>query len=140
MAVLMPLMSLILNLTTVGIMWFGSRRIDLGEMAVGDMMAFIQYAMHIMMSLVMLSMIFVMLPRAAASADRINEVLDMEPQITDPANPAVPDKRTGVVTFTDVTFAYPGAEAPVLQNISFTARPGEVTAIIGGTDPVRVPC
>ena len=133
MAVLMPLMSLILNLTTVGIMWFGSRRIDLGEMAVGDMMAFIQYAMHIMMSLVMLSMIFVMLPRAAASADRINEVLDMEPQITDPANPAVSDKRTGVVTFTDVTFAYPGAEAPVLQNISFTARPGEVTAIIGGT-------
>ena len=133
MAVLMPLLSLILNLTAVGIMWFGSRRIDLGEMAVGDMMAFIQYAMHIMMSLVMLSMIFVMLPRAAASSDRINEVLETEPSIVDPVNPTLPDKSEGRVAFHNVSFAYPGAEAPVLRDISFTAKPGEVTAIIGGT-------
>lgn len=133
MALLMPLMSLILNLTTVGIVWFGSKRIEMGQMAVGDMMAFIQYAMHILMSLVMMSMIFVMLPRAAASAERISEVLQTEPRIKDPRNPIVPPRGSGVVEFENVTFTYPGAEAPVLADISFTARPGEITAIIGGT-------
>ncbi|HHT72817.1 MAG TPA: ABC transporter ATP-binding protein [Firmicutes bacterium] len=133
MALLMPLMSLILNLTTVGIVWFGSKRIDMGHMAVGDMMAFTQYAMHILMSLVMMSMIFVMLPRAAASAERINEVLEKDPRITDPERPVPTQKGRGQVEFDGVTFTYPGAEAPVLENISFVARPGETTAIIGGT-------
>jgi len=133
MALLMPLLSLILNLTTVGIVWFGSRRIDMGAMAVGDMMAFIQYSMHILMSLVMMSMVFVMLPRAAASAERLNEVLETEPHISDPEHPVVPKERKGVVEFRDVTFTYPGAEAPVLADISFTAQPGQMTAIIGGT-------
>ena len=133
MALLMPLLSLILNLTTVGLVWFGSKRIAVGEMALGDMMAFIQYAMHIMMSLVMMSMIFVMLPRAAASADRINEVLETEPLVQDPEKPTAAVRGPGVVEFDRVTFTYPGAEAPVLADISFTARPGEVTAIIGGT-------
>ncbi|NLJ73606.1 MAG: ATP-binding cassette domain-containing protein, partial [Firmicutes bacterium] len=133
MAVLMPLMSLLLNLTTITIIWFGSHRIDAGYMQVGDMMAFLQYAIQILMSLVMFSMIFVMLPRASASAERINDVLNTVPAIRDPEQPIIPERNEGVVQFENVTFSYPGAEAPVLHDISFTAKPGEVTAVIGGT-------
>lgn len=132
MALMMPTMMLILNLSTVGIVWFGGIRIDRGYMQVGDLMAFIQYAMMILFSLVMLSMMFVMLPRAAASAARIQEVLEVSGSIHDTEQPLEPGQG-GAVQFRDVTFRYPGAEEPVLRGISFEANPGEVTAIIGGT-------
>ncbi len=122
-----------MNLTTVSIVWLGGLRIDGGYMQVGDMMAFIQYAMHIMFSLVIFSMMFVMIPRASASALRINEVLDTVSDISDPEVPANIERERGKVEFRDVTFSYPGAERPAICNISFAAGPGEVTAIIGGT-------
>ncbi|MCR8642746.1 ABC transporter ATP-binding protein/permease [Paenibacillus sp. N1-5-1-14] len=133
MAALMPTMMLVLNFSTIAIIWFGGIRIDQGNMQVGDLMAFIQYAMQIMFSLIMLSMMFVMIPRASVSAARINEVLNMQPEIKDPTNPAKPTAVKGVVSFKDVVFSYPGAEEPALTNITFEARPGETTAIIGGT-------
>jgi ATP-binding cassette subfamily B protein len=102
-------------------------------MQVGALMAFLQYAMQIMFALIMLSMLFVMLPRASASAVRINEVLAIEAEINDPEQVKKADTKRGYVEFRDVTFSYPGAEQPALSHISFTARPGEVTAIIGGT-------
>lgn len=133
MAVMMPTMMIIVNFSTVAILWFGSIRINNGDMQVGQMMAFIQYVMQILFSMLMVSMMFFMFPRAAASADRINEVLEVAPEIRDPQNPADAPDETGVVTFEDVTFVYPGAERPALSHVSFTARPGQVTAIIGGT-------
>jgi len=150
MAILMPLMILILNLTIVAIIWFGSIRIESGGMQVGDLMAFIQYASRIMFSLIMVSMIFIMLPRAAVSANRINEVLEVKPKIKDPiilkdnkleveknglkseSYRSEKDKR-GYLEFDKVSFCYQGAEEPVLKNISFRANPGELTAIIGST-------
>lgn len=133
MATLMPVMMIALNFSSVAIIWFGGIRIDNGHMHVGDLMAFIQYAMQIMFSLMMLSMMFVMIPRAAASAVRINEVLDVVPDIQDAAQVKNWDTKKGLVEFQDVTFSYPGAEKPALSQITFTARPGEITAIIGGT-------
>src|SRR5690606_37432786 len=132
MAAMEPSTSLIFNFTIIAILWFGGVRIDQGELQVGRMMAFIQYAMQIMFSLMMVSMILVMVPRAAVSASRIGEVLALQPEITDPDEPVTPAEEKGIVEFDDVTFYYPGAEVPALQNVSFTARPGEVTAIIGG--------
>lgn len=134
MATLMPVLMLVMNLTTVAIIWFGGIRIDTGHMQVGALMAFLQYAMQIMFSLLMASMLFVMIPRAAASAERINEVLDTAPSIRD----GVRTRKSGggeggFVEFKNVSFSYPGAEKPALSNISFKARPGEITAIIGGT-------
>ena len=133
MAAMMPIMMVVLNLTTVAIIWFGSHRISNGHMEVGDMMAFIQYAMQIMFSFIMLSMMFVMIPRASVSAVRINEVLETVADIKDPATAASTDGEKGHVEFRDVTFSYPGAEMPAISNISFSMHPGEVTAIIGGT-------
>ena len=133
MASLMPIIMLIMNLTTVAIIWFGSIQVNRSEMQVGDIMAFIQYAMRIMMSLAMTTMMFVLIPRASASADRINEVLDIDPDIKDSKDLKVADAKCGYVEFNDVTFSYPGAESPALCNISFSTKPGEVTAIIGGT-------
>ncbi|MBA1334919.1 MAG: Multidrug ABC transporter ATP-binding protein [Firmicutes bacterium] len=133
MAVLMPGMMLVLNFTTIAIIWFGGIRIDNGNMQVGSLMAFIQYVMQIMFSLIMVSMVFVMIPRASASAVRINEVFDIAPGIQDPEHAKNADFGKGLVEFNDVTFSYPGAERPAVSNISFSARPGEVTAIIGGT-------
>ncbi|GGE40508.1 multidrug ABC transporter ATP-binding protein [Pullulanibacillus camelliae] len=135
MAMMMPSMMLILNLATIAIVWFGSIRIDHGHMQVGDLMAFIQYAMQIMFSLIMLSMMFVMVPRASASATRIQEVLTTEPSIIEDGavEAEQPISRKEGITFQKVTFNYPGAEKPALADITFTARPGEVTAIIGGT-------
>src|SRR3954469_5377289 len=132
-AYLMPAMILMLNLTSIAIIWFGSRRIDAGAMQVGAMIAFLQYAMQILFAVFMVTAMFIMLPRAAASARRINEVLDVEPEISDPAAPRDADARKGHVEFENVTFQYPGAEEPALSGVSFVARPGEVTAIIGGT-------
>ena len=133
MAFLMPSMMLIMNLTQVAIVWFGGIRIDAGDMQVGDLMAFIQYAMQIMFSMVMLSMMFVLIPRASASAARINEVLAIAPTIIDEDKKEMKFHQKGYVEFRDVTFSYPGAEEPALKNLSFSAAPGEVTAIIGGT-------
>ena len=132
MAFMMPLMMLMMNLTVVAVIWFGSIRIDHGGMQIGDLMAFIQYVMQIMFALVMASMMFVMIPRAAVSANRINEVLELEPTFLDQGNVKA-DKERGTLEFEHVTFNYPGAEEPVLSDITFKAKAGEVTAIIGGT-------
>ncbi|MDD2553314.1 MAG: ABC transporter permease, partial [Desulfotomaculaceae bacterium] len=118
MAVMHPLMMLIMNLTTVAIIWFGGHRISQDMMQVGDMMAFIQYAMMVMFSIVMVTIMFVMLPRAQASAVRINEVLDIEPGIVDPPQSIKTGGRTGVVEFLDVNFSYPGAELSAVSNVS----------------------
>ncbi|WP_294748630.1 ABC transporter ATP-binding protein [uncultured Exiguobacterium sp.] len=132
MAFLMPVMMLVMNLTVVGVIWFGGIRIDNGGMQIGDLMAFIQYVMQIMFALVMASVMFVMIPRAAVSAKRINEVLEMTPTMIDEGTQTA-DREKGTLVFDRVTFRYPGAETPVLSDISFAARPGEVTAVIGGT-------
>lgn len=132
-AFLMPVMMLVLNLSTIAIVWFGSMRIDHGDMQVGALIAFLQYAMQILFALLMLSMMFIMLPRAAVSATRINEVLAIAPEITDAAQTMSADQERGYVEFQNVTFGYPGAEEPAICDISFRTRPGEVTAIIGGT-------
>lgn len=133
MAIVMPIMMVIMNFTSIAIIWFGGLRIDTGDIQVGDMMAFLQYAMQIMFSFLMVAIMFVMIPRAEASAVRINEVLDIEPEITDTKNPKHTDGRKGYVEFKDVTFSYPGAEEPAIRDISFSTNPGEITAIIGGT-------
>jgi ATP-binding cassette subfamily B multidrug efflux pump len=134
-AFLMPALIVMLNLTSIAILWVGSHRIDAGQMQVGAMIASLQYAMQILFAVFMVTAMFVMLPRASASAKRINEVLDVAPEIVDPAAPVQPQLATkrGQVEFQNVTFQYPGAEEPALTGVSFTARPGEVTAIIGGT-------
>ncbi len=132
MAVVQPIFLLLFNFMALAILWFGGLRVDQGGLQVGNLMAFIQYAMQILSSLVMLSMMFVMLPRASVSANRINEVLDMDPEIVDPPVAKEPERR-GVLEFKEVTFSYPGAEQPALKDISFKAEPGQVTAIIGGT-------
>ncbi|MFZ7101098.1 MAG: ABC transporter ATP-binding protein [Peptococcaceae bacterium] len=132
MAALMPIIMLVMNFTTIAVIWFGGIRIDNGYMQVGDLMAFIQYVMQIMFSLIMVSMMFIMIPRAAVSVARVNEVLDSFTEIKNPEK-AQNNNFKGVVEFRNVTFSYPGAEKPVLYNVSFTAKPGTTTAIIGGT-------
>jgi ATP-binding cassette subfamily B protein len=132
MAFVFPSMLIIMNFTNIAIVWFGAIRIDQGAMQVGNLMAFLQYSMMILMSLIMLSMAFIMVPRAQASAKRINEVLLMSPTIKEPD---VQKEEQGVrgVEFKDVTFHYVGAEKPAIEGISFQAKPGETTAIIGST-------
>lgn len=132
MGALMPLMMLILNLSIIAVIWFGGIRIDSGNLMVGDLMAFIQYLTQIMFSLLMLTMMFVLIPRAQASAVRINEVLEMDPSIVSPTHAKQPQLK-GYVEFKNVSFGYEGAEEYAISNISFSARPGEITAIIGGT-------
>jgi ATP-binding cassette, subfamily B, multidrug efflux pump len=133
-AVLMPAMMFVLNVSSVAILWFGSIRVNNGDIQVGAMIAFLQYAMQILFALLMVSMLFIFLPRAAAAATRINEVLAIEPEINDAEQvKRAEDDRSGYVEFQDVTFSYPGAEEPALSHVSFSAAPGEVTAIIGGT-------
>jgi ATP-binding cassette, subfamily B, multidrug efflux pump len=133
MASLMPAMMLILNLTVIGVAWFGAVRVGQDQMQVGDLMAFIQYIMHVLFSLLFFSMFLMQYPRAAASAARINEVLQVRPALADPPEPLAAEGVQGRLEFRDVTFRYPGAEQPALQGISFRAGPGEVTAVIGGT-------
>ena len=132
-AMLMPAMMLTLNFTSLAILWFGSIRIDQGHMQIGALIAFLQYAMFILQAVLMVTVMFVMLPRAAASATRINEVLDTAPEILDPEQPQPAPAEHGYVEFQRVTFSYPGAEEPALADVSFSTRPGEVTAVIGGT-------
>lgn len=129
---LMPLMMLILNLSIIAVLWFGGIRVNEGDIMVGDLMAFIQYLTQVMFSLLMLTMMFVLIPRAQASAVRINEVLEMQSPIKEPVKAAQPQLR-GHVEFKNVSFGYEGAEEYAISNISFKAQPGEVTAIIGGT-------
>lgn len=133
MAVMQPVMMLLMNGTSLAIIWFGGLRISSGNLGIGDMMAFLQYAMMIMFSIIMVAIMFIMLPRAQASATRINEVLDLHPDIVDKENTVKQEKVKGYVEFKDVTFSYPGAKLPALSHINFLARPGEITAVIGGT-------
>lgn len=135
MTFMMPMMMMIMNGITVMIIWFGGKGIDAGNLQVGDMMAFITYTMQIVMAFLMITMISVMLPRAGVAAERIQEVLDTEPTIHDA--PSVKDAQLsqvkGELSFEDVSFRYDGAKADALEKISFTAKPGETTAIIGST-------
>lgn len=133
MAALGPGLMLVLNFTTVALLWMGGSQVPSGAVLTGDIIAVIQYVMQIMLSVTMLSMIFVMYPRASASAERVLEVLETEPSITDPANPKDNPALRGYLTFKNVTFAFPGAQEPAIADISFEAKPGETTAIIGST-------
>lgn len=133
MAFMFPIMLIIMNFTNIAIVWFGAIRIDNGDMQVGNLLAFIQYAAMILMSLIMLSMAFIMIPRAQVSAKRLTEVLSTKPTIKDPEREEESFPTKGIVEFKDVTFRYEGAERPVLEGITFTAKPGETTAIIGST-------
>jgi ATP-binding cassette subfamily B protein len=134
MVVMMPLMMLIMNGLTLAIIWVGARQVAQAEMMVGDMIAFMQYAMQIVMSFLFLSMLFIILPRASVSAERIADVLETELSIRDPEDPRrLPEPFRGEIEFRDVSFRYPGADEDVLHDITFTAHPGETTAFIGST-------
>ena len=133
MTFMMPGMMMIMNVLTVVIVWVGAHKIDAGTMQVGAMTAFITYAMMIVMSFLMLTMMSIMLPRAAVAAERIDEVIRTESSVKEPDQPETLKAHNGVVTFSDVSFRYPGAEADVLEHIDFVAEPGKTTAIIGST-------
>jgi ATP-binding cassette subfamily B multidrug efflux pump len=132
-AVMMPTVMLILNLSTVAVMWFGSILVGHDKMSIGNLTAFLTYLLQILFSILMATIMFVMVPRAAASAERIQEVLDVESTVFDPQTPAASPPRRGALEFRDVEFRYPGADDPVLSGISFSTGPGEVTAIVGST-------
>lgn len=133
MTLMQPLMMLVLNGTTLAIVWYGARLIDTGTINIGNMLAFMQYGMQVIMSFLMVSIIFIMVPRAVVSARRVSAVLATKPSICDVAGAKIlPTDTKGEVTFSDVSFAYAGGEA-VLKHINFTAKPGEMTALIGGT-------
>lgn len=133
MAAMMPFMNLIMYGLSILIVWFGAKGIDFGTLQVGDMMAFMNYAMQIVMSFTMLSMISIMLPRAIVAIGRVDEILDTEPSIEDPEEPVQPKTSNGELVFEDVSFKFPGAEDYALEHISFTAAPSSTTAIIGST-------
>lgn len=128
-----PLMFLILNLVSVGVVWVGSHFIADYEIGIGDMLAFMQYAIQVIISFLLISIVFIMIPRALVSMKRIDEVLTVEPTIKDPVSPISTGIAKGNLKFKDVTFGYNSADTPVLENITFTARPGEITALIGST-------
>ncbi len=132
-ALLLPAIMLILNLSTAAVMWFGSLLVGRGRMPIGNLTAFLTYLLLILTSILMATIMLVLVPRAAASADRIQEVLDVDPIVVDPPSPTPPPARLGTLEFRDVEFRYPGAEEPVLSRISFSAGPGEITAIVGST-------
>lgn len=132
-AAVMPSVFAIFNLTLTATMWFGGHRIDSGGMLIGNLTAFLTYITQILMSVMMATIMFIMVPRASASADRINEVLETEPKLADPEEPVVPAETRGTLEFRDVEFRYPGAEDAVLCDISFSAEPGQVTAVVGST-------
>lgn len=134
MVSVMPLMMFVMNAVTLLIIWYGSKQIDLGNIAIGQMMAFLQYAMHVIMSFLFIAMIAIMFPRAAVSIGRVMEVLNTPTTIDDPKQPkAFDDNKKGLVEFDHVSFYYPGAHEPVLSDINFVAKPGETTAFIGST-------
>ena len=134
MMLLDPIMTLVMNFSSVAIVWFGAHLISSGNLQIGNMMAFLEYAMQVIISFLLLSMVFIMVPRAAVSVKRVGEVLDTLPSIVDPQSPQqLPHDATGKIEFKDVTFTYPDADLPVLSNINFTAEPGQTTAFIGST-------
>jgi ATP-binding cassette subfamily B protein len=132
-ATIFPIVMFILNVSSVAVLWFGARRIDAGEMQIGALTAFLTYLIQILMSVMMATFLLIIAPRAAVCAERIQEVLNTESSVLPPARPVTELPATGVVAFQDTEFTYPGAESPVLRKISFTAEPGETTAIIGST-------
>ncbi len=134
MAAMMPCMMFVMNGVALLIIWVGGKQMDVGSMQIGDIMAFIQYTMQIIMAFLMISMVAIMIPRAAVAGVRVKEVLDCEVSIQDPSKPkAFDETKKGYVVFDHVSFAYPGAEEDVLHDISFTAKPGQTTAFIGST-------
>ena len=133
-ALMLPVTTLTINISSVALIWFGGLRIDAGQMQVGSLIAFLSYFMQILMAVLMATLILVILPRASVCAERITEVLDTQTAITSPSSPRRPAGGiSGIVTMEDVSFSYPGAERPVLEGVSFTAYPGTTTAIVGGT-------
>jgi ATP-binding cassette subfamily B multidrug efflux pump len=132
-ALMLPVTTLVINVSSVALIWFGGLRIDSGEMQVGSLIAFLSYFMQILMAVLMATLLLVMLPRASVCAERISEVLSTTPAISSPDRPARPDPPTGMIELDGLTFSYPGADRPVLQAISFTARPGTTTAVVGST-------
>ena len=134
MMLLDPIMTLVMNFSSVAIVWFGAHLISGGNLQIGNMMAFLEYAMQVIISFLLLSMVFIMVPRAAVSVKRVGEVLDTFPSIIDPQWPQqLPRHAMGKIEFKDVTFTYPDADLPVLSNLNFTAEPGQTTAFIGST-------
>jgi ATP-binding cassette subfamily B protein len=132
-SLIFPAVNLILNLSTVGVMWFGGHRIDTGDLQIGQMQAFIQYLMQILISVMMATMMLMMLPRAQVCAKRIMEVFNTPSSITESEHPVTEVSSQGRIEFQGVTYHYPGAESPVLKDVSFTVEPGTVTAIVGAT-------
>ncbi|MGB9372941.1 MAG: ABC transporter ATP-binding protein, partial [Jiangellales bacterium] len=131
-ALMMPGLMLVMNLSSVAILWFGGQRVDAGEMPIGNLTAFLTYLVQILMAVMMATMMFVMVPRAAASAERINAVLDVDPAVLDPEHPT-PSTGRAALELDDVDFGYPGAEEPVLCGVSFRVDPGETVAVVGST-------
>ncbi len=131
-ALMMPGLMLVMNLSSVAILWFGGQRVDAGEMPIGNLTAFLTYLVQILMAVMMATMMFVMVPRAAASAERINAVLDVDPAVLDPHTPTPPTGRAAL-ELSDVDFGYPGAQEPVLCGVSFRVDPGETVAVVGST-------
>ncbi|MGP5394945.1 ABC transporter ATP-binding protein [Arthrobacter rhombi] len=133
MALMMPAIMLVMNVSSVAVIWFGASEVQDGNAQIGTLFAFLQYMMQILMGVMMAALMFVMIPRAAVSATRIADVLDTDTSVLAPAEPVSPGRRTGTVAFEHVEFTYPGADQPVLKDISFTVAPGTTTAIIGST-------
>lgn len=133
MSFMMPSLMFVMNGVSILIIWAGAHLIESQDLMIGDMLAYLQYAMQVIMSFLFITMMFIMIPRAAVSAQRIGQVLDVEPTIEDSQKPQSLENHKGVVQFSNVSFAYPDAEEKTLENISFTAQPGKTTAIIGGT-------
>lgn len=139
MSMMMPALTFVMNAVMLLIIWVGGHNVDKGIIQVGDMMVFIQYTMHIIMSFLMISMISIMLPRAGVSANRINEVLEKEPRIKDLENPkSFNESKAGLVEFKNVSFRYPDADSECISDINFTAEPGKTTAIIGSTGSRKI--
>lgn len=132
-ALMFPLLSMILNLSSVAVIWFGAKLVNTGHLQIGNMTAFLSYIMLILSSVMMAIFMSLQIPRAAACAERIQEVLSTQSSVVDTLAPMTPEIRRGIIEFQNVEFRYPGAESPILSNIEFTARPGEFTAIIGST-------
>lgn len=134
LVIMQPVMALVMNVTSLAVVWYGAHLIDLGQLQIGQMLAFMQYAMQAVFAFLLITMVFILVPRASVSADRISEVLATETMIKDPERPVdVSALRGGKVEFQDVTFSYIGADTPVLHDISFTALPGQTTAFVGST-------
>ena len=133
MSFMMPALMFVMNAVSVLIIWAGAHLIESRELMIGDMLAYLQYAMHVIMSFLFITMMFIMIPRAAVSAQRIGRVLQVEPSVNDPENPVNPGEPEGLVEFEKVSFAYPDAQEKTIDGVSFTAEPGKTTAVIGGT-------